>query len=67
MKTTKKYQMNSAPLHIRADWSQASCPIEYSTDGGETWGVSVFQVADAQHSPAQAAQKVREWLRGDRG
>lgn len=46
---------------IRADWSQAACPVQYLNIYDE-WSSTPYQVADFRHSAAQAAKTVAAWL-----
>ena len=46
---------------IRADYSQAACPIQYWTVQDQ-WDSTPYQVADAGHRDFEAAKMVAEWL-----
>ncbi len=46
---------------IRADWSQASSPIQYVDIFGE-WSSTPYQVADFGHSAVDAAKGVAAWI-----
>ncbi len=53
-------------LFLRADMTQASAPIRYSTDG-ESFDSTVFQSADACHDWHQAFRLVNRWLSSQAG
>lgn len=68
------YSPRSGGLWVRADWSQASSSIKVSwfkpttreggiDDGFDDWQSTPFQVADARHSPREAARLVSDWGR----
>ncbi len=61
--TTYKGTMNFDTLYLRADFSEASCQIEYETDG--EWESSPYQVADACHDVETAYRLVIGWLGPD--
>ena len=46
---------------IRADYSQAACPIQYLNVHDE-WDSTPYQVADFGHSEVQSAKAVADWL-----
>ena len=58
----KKYGWGT--LYLKVDLSQASSPIRYSVDGGDSYRSTPFQTADARHSKAKAFSIVNRWLRG---
>lgn len=63
MNTTHKFiNKHREVLYIRADFAQASSPIQFSWDGDEFHG-SPFQVADAQHWPIRACKLIAGWGR----
>jgi len=67
---TYKRKYGWGRLAVRADFSQASSPIYYATGSDIASGDfdnSVFQVADARHSPAKALSLVNQWLRRNSG
>ena len=46
---------------IRADYSQAACPIQYF-NVHEEWDSTPYQVGDAGHRDSEAAKMVVAWL-----
>ena len=46
---------------IRADYSQAACPIQWLRDDGE-WHSTPYQAADAGHRDSEDAKMVAWWL-----
>ncbi len=53
---------------IRADYSQAACPIQClrtddDDDAEEDWVSTPFQVADAGHRDFEAVEMVAAWLK----
>ena len=58
-----RIKSGTTTIEIRADWSQASCPIavKYSDCNAESeWETSGNQVADFSHSPKNALQWFKE-------
>lgn len=47
---------------IECDLSQASSLVRYSTDGGQTFRATPYQVADGRHDAARIAELVDGWL-----
>jgi hypothetical protein len=47
-------------VEIKADFAQASSPIEVCYDGGK-WQMTNYQVADARHDTRQALVLVLGW------
>jgi hypothetical protein len=47
---------------IRADLDRAEALVEFSCDGGQTWGGTPFQTADCQHRADRLAALVDGWL-----
>jgi hypothetical protein len=62
MTTTTKFEKKSSgeTIEIRADFAQASSPIQARHDGGE-WVSTPFQVADARHRRRNALKLVLGW------
>jgi hypothetical protein len=54
-------------MTVEADWAEAASPITYGIDGEEPTHATVFQVADARHSPSRAIEIVGDWLDGQEG
>ena len=59
--TFKSKKFGFGKLTIKADFSQASCPIRFSIDD-EEFDVTPFQVADARHDAATALKLVAGWV-----
>jgi len=59
MTTTKKYKnaRTGEIIEIRADFAQASSPLEVRYDGGD-WVGTQYQVADARHRESEALRLV---------
>jgi hypothetical protein len=62
------YSPRNGGLWVSADWAQASSAIKVSwhkpgnhPDGDDDWQSTPFQVADARHSPREAARLVSDW------
>lgn len=53
-------------LEIRADFAQASSPIEVR-DGMGQWKPTLFQVASAGHDPIEACKMVNRWFAREGG
>lgn len=49
-------------LHIRADLSEASAPIQFESAGDERWISTPYQTADAGHHETTMLQLVIEYL-----
>lgn len=47
---------------IECDLNQASSLVRYSTDGGQTFRATPYQVADGRHDAARIAELVDGWL-----
>lgn len=60
MKTTYEFAVNGDTMTIRADFAQASSPIEYMNHNGN-WDTTPLQVADAKHDFRRAAVLVNQW------
>lgn len=62
MTTVTKYQhkQTGSTIEIRADFTQASSPIEVRYDGKQ-WQTTQYQVADAKHEPRNALLLVLDW------
>lgn len=60
--TVTKYQnrTSGATIDIRANFSEATSPIEVRYDGGN-WQTTQFQVADARHDPRNALLLLLKW------
>jgi hypothetical protein len=60
--TTTKYQSHKTgeTIEIRADFAQASSPIQARYDGGD-WEPTPYQVADARHRNRTALRLVLRW------
>ena len=57
--TTYRVRLPFASFLLRADFAQASSPLEVNYDpdeGDDSWGPTPYQVADARHEPSQAAR-----------
>ena len=52
-------------LNFRGDFAQASSPLEIGGDEG--FQSTPFQVADARHRPAIAAEILNDWCRSQGG
>jgi hypothetical protein len=50
---------------ISADLDQASAPIMYSVDGGETWRPTPYQTADCRHDAKMLAELVDDLLESE--
>jgi len=61
MTATKKYKnaRTGETIEIRADFAQASSPLEVRYDGGD-WVGTQYQVADARHRESEALRLVLE-------
>ena len=64
--TTRTTKATRGDLTIRADWSEASSPIEMLTGDGD-WTSTCYQVADARYRPERALDLVEEWLASNGG
>lgn len=62
MTTTKTRLYAWGNLSIRANFAQASDPIQYRVENGE-WRMSSLQVADARHQVNEAFRLIREFLK----
>jgi hypothetical protein len=54
-------------LQVSANWAQASDPIWYRIGTDDSWEVTPFQVASAQHSAKKAKLMVSKWLKYQSG
>ena len=59
MTKTRKYKnaRTGEIIEIRADFAQASSPLQVRYDGGD-WVGTQYQVADARHRPQEALRLV---------
>ena len=62
--THKTYKGRDGIL-ISADLSQASAPIRWSPDNGETWRATPFQTADTQHNRESLVELIDDWLESE--
>lgn len=65
MQTYTVYVKAEERMRFSGDFAEASSPIRIVGDEGET--STPYQVADARHSPKEAARLLNEWCRSEGG
>jgi hypothetical protein len=62
MTTTTKFKNTAtgSTIELRANFAEASSPIQVRHNGGHWW-TTVFQVADSKHDPRNALLLILHW------